>query len=285
MQQRRFVSLLAAYILGDDDRHAPAVPEGLPAGIESIAVENVRRLTEYQNADYARLYMSRLGRFVHRNGVDAPMIEAIARLLGDRMAYDDLIWHAQQVLSGPGTPAAAGLPAGGVVRPSLREIAGLLPESVAGSLLGTLEVVGWTDVTLKIVLTGRTRRGRVAAYCLSLLRRLRPMSVRYGEEKALVERWLHMVDRSLTKQPEAAREVIESAVLLRGHGDGYGRALRNWLLIINKLAKPVFDGDIVVPGLSADLARLRQIAATDRTGDAIRLEIAVIRERAARAAS
>lgn len=284
MRPRRFISLLAAYILGDDDRRVPAVPEGLPAAIEGIVVENVRRLTEYQNADYARLYMSRVGRFVHRNGVDASMLEAIARLLGDRMVYDDLIWHAQQVRSGAGKPAAARQPAGGVVRPSLREIAGLLPESVAGSLLSALEVVGWTDTTLKIVLTGRTWRGRVAAYCLSSLRRLRPMSVRYGQEKALVERWLHMVDRALMKQPEAAREVVESAVLLRGHGEGYGRALRNWLLIINNLAKPVFDGDIVLPGLSAHLARLRLIAASDRTGDAIRLEIAVIRERAARAA-
>lgn len=282
MPQRRFTRLLAAYILGEDDRRVPAVPEGLPPPVEAIVMENVRRLTDYQNADYARLYMARVGRFVHRNGVDRGMLEAIAGLLGDRMCYDDLIWHAHRVLAGRRDPK---LPSpDGIIRPSLREIAGLLPESVAGPLLSALEVVGLTEATLKIVLTGRTRRGRVAAHGLSSLRRLRPMSVRYVREKALVERWLHMIDRALTRQPEACREVVESAVLLRGHGDAYGRALHNWQLIINTLAKPVFDGDIVVPELSAQLARLRLIAATDRTGDEIRAEIAAIRERAARAA-
>lgn len=282
MSQRRFSLLLAAYILGDDDRRVPAVPEGLPPAVEAIVVENVRRLTDYQNADYARLYMSRVGRFVHRNGVDLGMLEAIASLLGDRMCYDDLIWHAQRVLAVRRDPK---LPSpDGTVRPSLREIAGLLPESVAGPLLSALEVAGLTETTLKIVLTGRTRSGRVAAQGLSSLRRLRPMSVRYVRERALVERWLHMIDRALTRQPEACRELIESAALLRGHGESYGRALRNWELIINTLAKPVFDGDIVVPALSAQLARLRLIAATDRTGETIRAEIAAIRERAARAA-
>jgi hypothetical protein len=284
MGQRRFLHLLAAYVLGDDDRRVPAVPEGLPTVIENLVVENVRRLTEYQNADYAHLYMSRVGRFVHRNGVDGVMLEAIARLLGERMMYDDLIWYAQRLLAQDGSLGNPATQAGGVVRPTLREIAGLMPESVAEPLLGALDMAGWTEATIKIVLTGRTWRGRIAAYCLSSLRRLRPMSVRYTREKALVERWLHMVDRALTKQPEAAQEIVDSAALLRGHGVAYGRALRNWLLIINTLAKPVFDGDIVVPGLSAQLARLRVLADTDRSGEAIRAEIAAIREQAARAA-
>ena len=43
------------------------------------------------------------------------------------------------------------------------------------------------------------------------LRRWRLFSVRYAKERVWVERWLHMIERSLTKQPKAASAIVQTA--------------------------------------------------------------------------
>jgi hypothetical protein len=272
--------LLAAWALGDDDRRVPAVPAGLPLVVAPIVADNVRLLTFYQDAEYARLYMSRLGRFVNRRGIDDQALCEIARLLAGRMAYDDLIWHAQQTLARiaeQGIPSLADDVYRDPVRPSLRDLISMFPESVAWPLITVLEWRGRADATVTLTLTGRTLRGRLTAHVVASLRRLRPQSVHYTEERPLVERWLHMIDRALVKQPAATWEVIETATLLRGLGEQYRHALANWHLMINGLAKPTFDGDLPLPDLGEKLAQVRAIAGTDPSGERVRLEIAKIR--------
>ena len=51
------------------------------------------------------------------------------------------------------------------------------------------------------------------------LRRWRRFSVRYAKERVWVERWLHMIDRSLTKQPAATSEIVQTATIIQGYGD------------------------------------------------------------------
>jgi hypothetical protein len=284
MRTPRFLLLLGAWAFGEDDRRVPPVPPGLPQAIEALVHDHVRLLTHYQNADYARLYMRRLGRFVDRNGVDPARLRRIAELLAERMVHEDLVWHAQRVVARLTNADWPAPPPDTQVKPRLRELAALLPESVAGATLSSLEMVGWTNRIVTITLTGRTRRGRLAAHLLSSLRRFRPRSVDYAREKPLVERWLHMIDRALARQPEAVDAVIESAHLLRGHGEAYGCALANWRQIIDRLAKPVFDGDLVLPDLGAQVTRLCALAEQDRNGGEVRRAIEALRAGTARAA-
>lgn len=277
MKWPRFIRLLMAWLLGDDDRRVPQVPGGLPLGVALIVSKNVRLLTDYQDADYARLYLDRLGRFVGRKGIDERTLGEIATLLAMRMAYDDLIWHAQQVLVG-------GNPERHPVAPTLRDIVAMLPVWLAELLVDALDWLGWTNATVTIVLTGRTWRGRLSARVLASLRRLRPHSVRYAQERPLVERWLHMIDRALTKQPQATWDVIETATLLHGLGEPYKRSLANWHLIINGLAKPTFDGVLPLPDLGPKLAQVCAVAVSDPSGEAVRRQIDQIKAELAHAA-
>ncbi|MEW6642731.1 MAG: DUF6537 domain-containing protein [Pseudomonadota bacterium] len=291
MKWPRSVRLLAAWCLGDDDRRVPAVPEGLPAEVVPLVAATLRLLTTYQDAEYARLYLNRLGRFSHRRGVDTAMLGEIARLLAVRMAYQDLIWHAQMALAGGPDPewerlglifAAETLP--DPVRPTVREIMALFPVALARLVVDLHLRLGWADSAITLSLTARTWRGRLAANGVSSLRRLRPQSVRYLHERPLVERWLHMIDRALTKQPAAALEVIETAALLHGLGRPYRRALANWSLIIDILAKPTFDGALPLGDLAGCLARLRAIAAADPSGEEVHRAIMQIKAGLAHAA-
>ena len=84
----------------------------------------------------------------------------------------------------------------------------------------------------------RIRRLKIEAS----LRRWRRFSVRYARERLWVERWLHMIDRALTKQPEAASAIVQTATMVQGYGAAYRQGLADWHAIIDGLAKPTFDG-------------------------------------------
>ena len=91
------------------------------------------------------------------------------------------------------------------------------------------------------------------------MRRWRLFSVRYGKELMWVERWLHMIDRSLTKQPAAAAEIVQTASMIQGYGDGYRQGLADWHAIIDGLAKPTFDGALPLPDLAAAIVQARAV--------------------------
>jgi hypothetical protein len=277
MKLPRSLRLLIAYALGDDDRRVPRVPEEFPPAIVAVVAQNLDLLTDYQDAEFARLYLYRISRFSNRRDIDEHMLDEFVRLLGVRMAYEDLIRHAQQVLQRRLTSSAADGRNQGIVKPTLGELVAMLPASIAEPVFPYLDRFGWTRTIIPIALTGRTWQGRLAARALASLRRMRPRSVRYLRENALVERWLHMIDRATAKQPQAVWEVIETATLLHGHGGVYARAVANWKLIIDRIAKPTFDGNLQLPDLAEQLAQLRALAATDPKGNQVGEEIATIR--------
>jgi hypothetical protein len=112
------------------------------------------------------------------------------------------------------------------------------------------------------------------------LRRWRMFSVRYATERAWVERWLHMIDRALNKQPAAAPEIVQTATMIHDYGDVYRQGLADWHLIIDGLAKPTFDGALALPDLAGAIKEARAAAMPDPRQAALRRKIAEIRGRA-----
>ena len=104
--------------------------------------------------------------------------------------------------------------------------------------------------------------------------------MRYAEERLWVERWLHMISRSLAKQPQAASAIVQTATMIQGYGDVYRQGLADWHAIIDGLAKPTFDGVLPLADLAGAVTEARAAAMPDPRQVALKRVIAEVRARA-----
>ncbi|WP_315772641.1 MULTISPECIES: DUF6537 domain-containing protein [unclassified Bradyrhizobium] len=279
---RSSLRYLFADVIGGDDGEPPFLPQGLPDAAVPAVSDGIHLLMEYQGASYAQLYVDRIKRFVRRSNVDAGMLSEIAQLLAARMAYEDPIRIAQlRLISLDMGRRPGGRESDDVRRFRLDELIGALPQAVAESLLAVFEQIGWLGRRrVKVRFSVRSRLAIRRLKLMAGLRRWRLQSVRYGEERAWAERWLHMIARALDKQPAAAPAVIATATMIQGQGDGYRQGLADWHAIIDGLAKPTFDGVLPISDLASAIAEARAVALAEPGQGALKRTIAQIRARA-----
>jgi hypothetical protein len=277
------IRYLLADFIGEHDGEPPFLPEGLADAVVPVVSDGIHLLMDYQGSSYAQLYVDRVRRFVGRRGVDNDMLADIARLMALRMSYEDAIRIAQLQLAAFETAAGdPRVPTAEILRLKFRldELIGALPAAVAQPVLDVLEWVGWTHRPVSIRFSSKTRWGIGRLRIEASLRRWRRFSVRYTNEHAWVERWLHMINRSLDKQPSAARVMVQTATMIQGFGDPYRQGLADWHAIIDGLAKPTFDGVLPLTDLAGAIAEARAAAMPDPRQVALKRCIAEIRARA-----
>lgn len=268
---------LFADVIGDDDAPVPFLPEGLPEAVVPIASDAIHMLIEYQGPSYAQLYVDRLKRFVGRRGFDDAVFAEVARLMAARMSYEDPIRIAQQTLD-------ASTPVNEVKKFRIDELVGALPAIVAEPILDTLEWLGWLRLPVSIRFNAASRLGIRRLKIEAGLKRWRLFSVRYPKERAWVERWLHMIDRSLTKQPGTAPTIVQTADMISGYGDSYRQGMADWSAIMDGLAKPTFDGVLALDDLGGAVTEARAAVLPDPRQAALKRKIAEIRARVPSAA-
>ncbi|HKU08921.1 MAG TPA: DUF6537 domain-containing protein [Bradyrhizobium sp.] len=277
---RESLRYLFADIIGERDGSVPHLPERLPEAVVSAASEAIHLMIEYQGTAYAKLYVDRLKRFIGKRGVDDAMLLEIARLMAMRMSYEDAIRIAHLKLleleAYPDTPRADD-----VRRLRFDEMVEALPTVVAEPVLDVLDRLGWVHKRVKIHFSTASRFSIRRLKIEASLRRWRRYSIRYSKERNWVERWLHMIDRALTKQPASAAAIVDTATMVQGYGDAYRYGLADWHLIIDNLVKPTFDGVLQLPDLAGVIAEARAAAMPDPRQAALKRKIAEIRARAA----
>jgi hypothetical protein len=276
---RESLLYLFADFIGEQDDTMPFLPEGLPECVAPVASDAIHLLTEYQGTAYAKLYVDRLKRFIGKRGVDDAMLGEIAWLMARRMSYEDPIRIAQQKLieleTDPGMPRADD-----VRKFRLDELIDVLPAVVAEPILDVLEWLGWVHKRVSVHFNNKSRLGIRRLKMEAALRRWRRYSIRYAKERVWVERWLHMIDRALTRQPAAASAIVQTATMVQGYGDTYRHGLADWHAIIDGLAKPTFDGVLNLPDLAGAIARARAAAMPDSRQAVLKRKIAEIRAQA-----
>jgi hypothetical protein len=270
---------LLADFIGDDDDTPPFLPEGLPEPVVAVASDAIHLLIDYQGNGYAQLYVDRLRRFVGKPGVDDAMFTEIARLMAARMSYQDPIRIAQLKLAELDDPSSPQVGSVDIRKFRLDELIGALPAIVAEYMLDAFEWAGWTHKAVSIRFSTASWVGIRRLRMEAGLRRWRLLSVRYAKERVWVERWLHMIDRSLTKQPGAASAIVQTAAMIQGYGDVYRQGMADWNAIIDGLAKPTFDGVLALPDLAGAVAEARAAALPDRRQVVLKRKIAEIRAR------
>jgi indolepyruvate ferredoxin oxidoreductase, beta subunit len=297
------LATLAALSAGETSPPEPAGPElvtggsqtGLgteaaltpfPAEARAVLASAVARLSDYQDAAYARLYLERVGAFVSRCGSDGAFIRELARNLALRMSVEDVIRVAQLKLRAVRLERLRRESRAGVgdiievteyLKPGAEEVLGLLPPRLGRWLLAHVR----RDLSWPLKVRSTRLSGFMRLWALAALKRWRPRTLKFAEEEAWVRRWLDLVDRAYAVDPLAAREVVATAALVRGYAETYKRGQAHWMRIATAVIEPALAGRLAGVAFADAVLQARLAASKDPEGQALARTIEAIHAGAA----
>jgi indolepyruvate ferredoxin oxidoreductase beta subunit len=271
----------------------------LPAPLQPLVLEGVRRLIDYQDPAYAMLYLQRVERIAaldaQRSGQDIPagagpdaahlpagtLTETVARALALWMSFEDplrvadLKTRAERLSRVRSEVRAAPGQILGItefVRPRVAEIAATLPAGLGRRLLESPRACRWlARWTGGKEIRTTTLSGFLLLHTLAGFKRWRRGTLRYHEENARIEQWLGLIGRLAISRYGLAVEVGRAQALIKGYGDTYERGYRNFQLLMSQLGALTARAD----GPDA-LARLHAAALADEEGAALKRELAAV---------
>ncbi len=251
-----------------------------PPETRPILEEGAARALDFQDRDYARLYLDRLDPVakLDREQGGGPtgyrLTSETGRFLALWMSYEDLIRVADlksrrsrfervraEVQAKPHEPVHIVE----YLKPGVEEVAAMLPPFLSKRLLAWAERRGLTyklNVGIYVRSTGVS--GFLMLRLLAALRPLRRMTARYAEEQALIERWLGAIRAAAGRDLGLALEIAQCGRLIKGYGETHRRAKANFLRIMDTLVEGgTSQGD---RGLAAAISKAREAALADPEG-------------------
>ena len=240
---------------------------GYPEAARPIVAAGCGRLTDYQDLDYARLYLQRLEVF---RGSSTRLLTEVARHLALWMSYEDIGRVADLKIRRSRFARVAEevraqddqiLRIREYLHPRLQEIADALParfgrwllrSSWAGKLVGSVTRKGRTVETTSI-------GGFLLLYLTAGFRRTRRGSLRYAVEQTRIESWLAEIHS--VRDPDLALAIAECQQLVKGYGDTHARGLANYEAVMAALPKIMGK-----PDAAERLSKLRKAALADDSG-------------------
>ncbi|HEY1891377.1 MAG TPA: indolepyruvate oxidoreductase subunit beta family protein [Steroidobacteraceae bacterium] len=253
----------------------------LPAVARAIALEGVRRTIDYQDPDYAALYLNRLERIRALEASPWELTLAVARSLALWMTFEDTIRVADlktratrfarvraEIRAEP--DRLVGITE--FMKPRVAEIAGTLPAGLGAWVLASPRVSRWLGrATGSRRIRTNTVSGFLLLHGLGGLKRWRRGTHRYATENARIEDWLARIERLARAHHDLAVELARAQRLIKGYGETHERGWQNYSALLARLeelaARP--DG-------AALLARLHEAALADEEGQALRRELAAL---------
>jgi indolepyruvate ferredoxin oxidoreductase, beta subunit len=255
----------------------------LAVPVQKTALEGVRRAIDYQDPEYAKLYLDRLERVAALDGKqgESSLTEATARSLALWMTFEDTIRVADlktrptrfarvrdEIRADPGQ--LFGITE--FMKPRVTEIAGTLPAGLGRWVLRSPGVSGlltrWTGG--KQIRTG-TVTGFLMLHMLGGLKRWRRGTLRFHEENERIEQWLGRIEGLAATNYGLAVELAKAQRLVKGYGDTHERGWRNFSALVDKL-----DELASRPDGAEVFARLQAAALADEEGKALARELAEI---------
>lgn len=251
----------------------------MPVPARTIAIEGVKRLIDYQDADYADLYLARLDRIAAID-TDGALTAEAARYLALWMSYDDIIRVADlktrasrfdrvrgDVKANPGQIVIVTE----YMHPRIEEVCEALPARLGGFVLGSPRLrrllAPFFGKGRHVETTGM--RWFLALALLSAGRRFRRGSLRYRHEQHLITRWLDLLEATAIVDPAAARELAECPRLIKGYSDTFLRGMANYDRIISWFSANSGRSDAAIM-----VKQLREAALADEKGVAFDVALA-----------
>lgn len=272
----------------------PITAHALPAAIEillqdasaatspdtaAVLRSGAARLIDYQDADYARLYLERLRPIRAADLNDGRLFEETARQLALAMSYEDTIRVADlktrrsrfdRVRDEVKLRDGQIMTIAEFLHPRVEEIADTMPAGIGRWLLRTPWARGFVG---RFTRKGRTLEttsihGFLLLYFVASLRRWRRASLRFQHEQESIETWLRTVIETAAHDYALAVEAARLRGLVKGYGDTHARGREKYELIARKLPE-MYDN----PKAAARLKALIAAANADENGDALRVAL------------
>ena len=253
--------------------------QAYPDPVAAIAVEGVRRLIDYQDPDYAALYLQRLAALATApGGQDTELLAESARYLALWMSYEDTIRVADiktrssrfnRVRSDVRAKEEQLVDINEFMHPRLEEICETLPAGLGRWLARP----HWAHrLVRRYTQEGRVIKtsslpGFLLLYGLSRWRRFRRVTLRYAQETERIERWWQRVTALAAVNPALALEVAQCQRLVKGYSDTHVRGLRNYetlMQVVDRHARALAP---------AVLRELRDAALADEHGHKLRASL------------
>jgi indolepyruvate ferredoxin oxidoreductase, beta subunit len=256
----------------------------LPASVQPVVLEGTRRALDYQDPDYAEVYLDRVERIAvleARLWADAStyvLLDATARSLALWMTFEDTIRVADLKTRASrfarvrdeiraDTGQLFGITE--FMKPRVEEIAGTLPRRLGQWVLASPSVSKWlTRFTAGRQIKTRTIRGFLMLYALAGLRRWRRETLRFHEENSRIEAWLVKIEWAAAENYSLAAELAKAQRLVKGYGETHERGWRNFSALMGQVEFLATRSD----GAQV-MARLIQSALADEEGVALRKEL------------
>lgn len=255
------------------DAPTQRVEQGFPEPARPILLEGVKRLIDYQDADYADVYLDRLQvvRDLDTPDRDYALTAETGRHLAVWMSFEDLIRVAdlktrpermervrREVQAAPGQPVTISE----FLKPGVEEWCSVMPPWLARPLLTLAERTGVTKkLNVGMRLKTTTVLGFLPLWLVAKLRRWRRGTYRFRQEQAMIGQWLDQVMAAARADYALALEVADCARLVKGYGDTHHRGTRNFKLVMAALPSLIGRDDA-----AAQVKTLREAALANPEG-------------------
>ena len=251
-----------------------------------IVSAGVVRLADYQNEDYAKLYLKRLEPVIAfektRAGQPDELLTEVARQLALAMAYEDTIRVAELKVRASRFERVrqeAQVKQGQLVEivefmhPRTQEIAETLPAGLGRWLLNTRWARALVD---RMTTKGRkvktsSIRGFMLLYIVASLKPIRPRSLRWIDEQQRHEEWLAKILEIAPQDYALAVEIAHLLGLVKGYGDTHERGRHKYDRLMALLPRLRERGDA-----ARELAALRKAGLADESGETLKKALAAI---------
>lgn len=233
-----------------------------PTAVQQMVSRGYARMIEYQDEDYAQLYLDRLKRILKSEEDadstaqrDFEVVCETARYLALWMAFDDIVRVAdlkcrlsrssrvrREVKAEPDELVRVY----DFFKPGIPEFAALLPSGMGQVLLRWDKrrvSAGKSPIALPLKVGTHTVTGFLTLRVLASLRWLRKRGSRYVREQEMIEHWLGGIGQGLQADWQVGFEIAQCGRLIKGYGTTNERGKENLLHVLDHLASAKFDSE------------------------------------------
>jgi indolepyruvate ferredoxin oxidoreductase beta subunit len=240
----------------------------VPESLKKIIYLSMERCEEYQNMEYANLFLNRICELINKidkkNKNSLSIIENSARRLCLWMVYEDISRVAQLKISKNRVEKIKKevnlkndqlLIVKDYFKPGVDEIIAIMPNRLGKWLSNNKKLFKLFPFVGKgIKINVLSISGYILMRILSSIRKIRPYSYRYIQESKEIDLWLEAMKYSLEKSTKFADQLSNLPHLLKGYGDTWIRGKEKYSKVFNTLVSPLISKNI----LEQDVENLKE---------------------------